>query len=130
MIPKSTVKLVPGDYCLIPLSDGKSVVFAFLRSVPGMRSYFYGALLAPAFNPTVETKLPADLQIVSQAMVHIKCFSDNNTPVVGNAAEEMGESQLIAAQRACTDLTVGTSHRVWSSGTVLRRAEMVRNQKD
>ena len=128
MIPKSTVKLVPGDYCLIPLSDGTSAAFAFLRSVPGKRSYFFGALLAPAFKPKGGDDLPSTLEIVSQAMVHIKSFSDNNTPIVGNAESQIGRSHLAEAQKACTDFSVGTTHNVWGSGTIIRRAERLRRQ--
>lgn len=125
MIPKSTTKLRPGDICLIQRTDGKSVAFTFLGSVSGKRSYFYGALLSPAFIGDSIPSLPERLEIDSQAMVHIKCFAENDTPIVGNAKENIGSGKLETAMQACIDMSVGTVHSVWGHKTIVRRAAAI-----
>ena len=93
--------------------------------MPGKRSYFYGALLTPLL-PDVASPLPERLHIDSQAMVHIKCFAENNTPIVGNASKQIGDRELQAALQACTDCSVGAVHSVWGHRTILKKAEEIR----
>ncbi|MDB4451558.1 hypothetical protein N9131_00905 [bacterium] len=121
MIPKSTTKLSTGDYCLILRDDGMAVPFVFLQAVPGKRSYFYGALVSPPL-PSATSVIPERLTVAGQAMLHIKCFKENNTPIVGNVAGEIGDAALATAQRACTDMSVGAVHGVWGNRTIIRRA--------
>ena len=125
MIPRSTARLSPGDYCVVKRNDGTAVAFAFLGSVPGKRSYFYGALLSPPFDSDSIRNLPSKFEVRSRAMLHIKCFAENETPIVGNIADRIGTAELGAAYRACTDMSIGTIHSVWGHRTLLRRAEDV-----
>jgi hypothetical protein len=125
MIPRSTAKLSPGDYCVVERTDGSAVAFAFLGSVPGKRSYFHGALLSPPFDRESISNLPSKFEVCSRAMVHINCFAENETPIVGNIADRIGVFELEAAYRACTDTGVGAVHSVWGHRTLARRAEDV-----
>ena len=122
--PKSTAKMNAGDYCVIERSDGNQVLFAYLGNVRGKRSYFYGALLSPAFSSEVSA-VPEKMNIDASALVHIKCFAENNTPIVGNSSEAIGEEAIRKAMAAATDMSVGAVHSVWGSRTILRRAEEV-----
>lgn len=125
MIPKSTKNLKPGDVCLLNRSDGRAVAFAYLGPVAGKRSYFYGALFSPAFEGHSLSSIPAKLHIEESAMVHISCFAENNTPLVGNVVEQIGLSTIQAAMSSHQDLSVGAVYRVWGHRAIIRNAEVL-----
>ena len=122
--PKTTLGLRPGDYCLIKREDGLSVAFAFLGSVANSRTAFYGGLLAPAFRSEEEI-LPSRLDITLAAMIHVKCYAANKTPIVGNLAQVLGSNAIDAALAACTDMRVGAVHGVLGHLALLKRAQTV-----
>ena len=84
-----------------------------------MRSYFYGALLAPAFHGNSASQLPDKLAVSGSALLHIKCFSENSTPIIGNATKQIGADSLATAQEACLARGVGTVHNVWGHRALL-----------
>ena len=124
MIPKSTAKLKTGDYCLLPRADGTSVIFAYLDSVSGSRSALYGALLSPPMLAK-DSALPLQVRIAYKGLVHISSYAENNTPIVGNVADLIGDSQIKEALSACTDTSIGAVHAVIGHRALLRKAESV-----
>ncbi|GAA6133077.1 hypothetical protein [Halopseudomonas sabulinigri] len=125
VIPASTSKLKPGDVCFIPRSDGGYVPFAFLCAPAKKRSSFYGGILnVVVASPSVE-ELPASVEVKEYSLVNISCFRENNTPILGNAAPNIGETVLASILRETTDFSVGTRSRVWGYRTILKYAEAV-----
>jgi hypothetical protein len=125
MIPVSTLKLRPGDFCFVPRDDGRFVPFAYLCSMRQKRSCFQGGILEAVVNePSVES-LPRTLKVRDYALVHIKCFKENNTPIVGNVAERIGVEALQATERNAHDFSVGARSRVWGHLTILKYANQV-----
>ena len=125
MIPASTVKLLPGDFCFIPRADGRFVPFAFLCTAQNTRSYFYGGILdAVVSNPLID-ELPTHLSVKQYALLHIRCFKENNTPIVGNVAARIGDKELKAIERRVLDLSVGSTSSVWGYRTIFKYAENV-----
>lgn len=125
MIPSSTSKLKPGDVCFIPRSDGRYVPFAFLCAPAKKRSSFYGGILNAVVSiPSVE-ELPSSVEVKEYALVNISCFKENNTPIVGNAAPNIGEAVLASIERDTTDFSVGATSRVWGYRTIIKYAEAV-----
>lgn len=125
MIPVNTAKLTPGDFCFIPRSDGKFVPFAFLCAVQGKRSYFYGGLLDAVVEKQSVDDLPASLVVKQFALLHIGCFKENNTPIIGNIASRIGASSLQAIERKTKDFSVGATSSVWGHQTIIKYAESV-----
>lgn len=101
-----------------------SVAFAFLGRVANSRTAFYGGLLAPAFR-SEEVTPPSRLDIALAAMVHVKCYAENKTPIVGNLAEAIGSDAINVALSACADMSVGAVHRVLGHLALLKRAQTV-----
>ena len=125
VIPASTAKLTPGDFCFIQRADGKYVPFAFLCASQGKRSYFYGGLLDVVVeHPNIDA-LPTSLSVKQFALLHIGCFKENNTPIVGNVAAHIGSSSLQEIQRKTKDFSVGSTSSVWGHQTIVKYAEGV-----
>lgn len=124
MTPKTTMGLRPGDHCLLECENGMSMAFAFLGPVANSRTAFYGGLLAPAFR-SEEAILPARLDIAPAAMVHVKCYAENKTPIVGNLVHAVGSNAVDLALSAGTDTSVGAVHRVLGYLALLERARMI-----
>jgi hypothetical protein len=125
MIPTNAAKLRPGDFCFIPRADGRFVPFAFLCSLENRRSYFYGGILdASVARPSIE-ELPTKLMVKHYALFHIKCFKENNTPVVGNVGARIGEKELAAIERRTRDFSVGATSSVWGYKTIVKYADSV-----
>jgi len=122
--PKTTIGMKPGDFCLIEREDGMSVAFAFLGPVANSRTAFYGGLLTPAFR-SEGAILPTRLNIALAAMVHVKCYAENKTPIVGNLAHVISSGAIKDALSACTDTSVGAVHRVLGNLALLKRAQTV-----
>ena len=125
MIPASTTKLQPGDICFIPRNDGKFVPFAFLYAPKGVRSSFYGGLLEAVVDMPLIDLLPSKLKVSQFALVHIKCFKENHTPIVGNVASRIGLSSLEAIEKKANDFSVGAKSSVWGHRTIIKYAENI-----
>ncbi|WP_143225952.1 hypothetical protein [Acidovorax sp. 56] len=125
MIPVSTAKLAPGDFCFIPRSDGKFVPFAFLCGAQGKKSYFYGGLLDAVVEHASTDELPPSLAVKHFALLHIGCFKENNTPIVGNVAAHIGSSALQELESKTKEFSVGAISSVWGHRTIVKYAEGV-----
>jgi hypothetical protein len=125
VFPKSSSTLKLGDYCAIPRSDGKVVLFAYLCAVPNKRSYIYAGLFRPALEASVLPIIPDGMTLDDFALVHVQCFRENNTPVIGNAASSIGSALFELVKRSSIDFGVGAKHKVWGSHTIVRRAQSI-----
>lgn len=125
MLPASTVKLNPGDFCFIPRDDGKFVPFVFLCTYRDKRSSFYGGIIDVSVSRASVEELPPTLAIKEYALVHISCFTENNTPIVGNLADRIGSEVLSAIKRSVHDFSVGATSRVWGHKTIVKYANTV-----
>jgi hypothetical protein len=125
MIPASTTKLRPGDVCFIPRDDGNFVPFAFLCTPTGKRSSFYGGILNVVVRHPNVSEIPPHVEVKKYALVHISCFKENNTHIVGNAAVNIGAPVLAAIQRDTADFSVGATSSVWGYKTIIKYAAAV-----
>jgi len=125
MFPASTTKLRPGDVCFIPRADGSYVPFVFVCTPAKSRNAFYGALgSARVEAPTIDL-LPPTLTLLKPALVHVSCYKENNTPVVGNVAERVGQQTLQAAAAAVNSSALGSASKVWGYNTIVKYANAV-----
>ena len=92
--PKSTAKLVLGDYCSLKRDYGLYVPLAFLSKVGNSRSYFYGALLSCVGQTEVLTEGEATFKVFESALLGVNVFSKNNAPAVGNIAARLNENEI------------------------------------
>ena len=122
MFPNSTNRLVVGDACLIRRSDGRHVPFVYVGKRPGDRCYFFGALADVAVNAPDLGRLPAQVTLREHALVHIRCYKENNTPVVGNIRERLDRGQLQQIAADIDSSGVGHTTRVWGWKTIVERA--------
>jgi hypothetical protein len=125
MFPASTTKLHPGDFCFIPRSNGSLVPFVFVCAVANKHSVLYGALADTIVADARLDLVPQKVALLEPALVHISCYKQNNTPIVGNMAERIGKHTLHAAAVAATSARVGSTSKVWGHNTILRYAEAV-----
>jgi hypothetical protein len=125
MTPASTTKLRPGDVCFIPRADGQFVPFAFLCTQQNTHSYFYGGILDAVVNKPLIEELPPKINVKHYALLHIKCFKENNTPIVGNVAAHIGDKTLKAIEHKVRHLSVGSTSSVWGYRTIFKYAENV-----
>jgi hypothetical protein len=124
MTPKSAIKLVVGDYCLIPRDDGGSVPFVYVGRRDSDRSYFFGALANVVIYGT--DVLPEKMPLLQHALLHIKCFKENNTPIVGNIANKLFNLELENILSDINSSGVGSSTRVWGHRTICKYANDVK----
>ena len=125
MFPASTAKLRPGDVCFIPRADGSYVPFVFVGTPAKSRSAFYGALGSTRVEtPTLE-RLPPTFALLRPALVHVSCYKENNTPVVGNVADRVGQLSLEAAAAAVNSSALGSVSKVWGYNTIVKYANAV-----
>ncbi len=125
MIPKTTATLKEGDFCFIPRSDGKYVPFVYLFQYSKRRTSIYcGIVNAVVNNPDV-LELPVHLEIRSHAVLHIKCFKENNTPIVGNIADRIGDKTLKKIKADVSNMKVGSTILVWGYNTIFKYADEI-----
>ncbi len=125
MIPNSTSRLRVGDACFVPRSDGRHVPFVYVGKRPKHRSYLFGALADVAVNAPELAKLPAQVALREHALVHVKCYKENNTPIVGNIWDRLDQDQL---KQIATDIDssgVGHTTRVWGWKTIIEKANNI-----
>ena len=122
MFPKSNVKVKPGDFCFVRREDGRVALFIYLCARLRSRSYFYGALADAVLEAPEVDLIPDQVSVGEHALLHIKCFRENGTPIVGNMLKHL-ESRLLAdVERQVSDMNVGATHRVWGYRTIVKRA--------
>jgi hypothetical protein len=123
--PRSTARMQSGDYCWIPREDGLFAAFIYLFPRRNSRSYFFGAL-ATSLVPTPEEKrFPGRVDIGPHALLHIKCFKENGTPITGNLTSRLYGPFLEALEIASHRHEVGDVSRVWGWQTIFTEANAI-----
>jgi hypothetical protein len=125
MFPASTAKLRPGDVCFIPRSDGGFVPFVFVAAPAKSRSAFYGALVNIVVEEPRPELVPQKLAILKPALVHVGCYKENNTPILGNIADCIGVQALQRAASAASSTEIGSTSKVWGHKTITKYANAV-----
>lgn len=125
MIPKSTVKMTPGDFCFVRRTDNRFALFIYLCPQGNSRSYFYGALATVVVDEPNVGNVPAKLQIIDHALCHIECYRENDMPIHGNVADRIGPDVFKQVTESVNDMTIGAKHKVWGHHTIIKRANMV-----
>ncbi len=122
MFPKSNVGINIGDVCFVPREDGLHVPFICVGKRRKERAFIFGAF----GNVTVATpeleQLPACVAFGEHALVHIKCYRENNTPIVGNILNRLDEGRLGEIGADIHNSGVGHVTRVWGWRSLLRTA--------
>lgn len=124
MIPKSTVKLTPGDYCLIKRDDGKYVPLVYLFSPAKKRSSFYGGLVNCLIDDTADN-CPNNLSIVFHALLHISSYKENNTPILGNILPKLDSKKIALMEKEANELKVGYKNSAWGHRTIYKYANQI-----
>ena len=125
MIPKSTAKLQEGDFCLIQREDGKFVPFVYVAKQGSSRSYFYGGIANIILESQDIDNLPNNIDISEYALLHIKCFKENETPIIGNLKNKLKNGTLNKIIANVTDTSVGSKSSVWGYKTISKYANNV-----
>lgn len=114
-----------GDFCFIPRSDGRYVPFVYLFQRGKTRFNFYGGIVNAVVNAPDIDELPTHLEIRRYAVLHIKCFKENNTPIVGNIIDRIGSKALEKIRADMSDLRVGSCISVWGYRTIFKYANEI-----
>lgn len=126
MIPKSTAKLQGGDFCWIERDDGAFVPFVYICKQKNSRSYFYGGIAKALVNDTQISSLSNDINVAEYALLHIKCFKENNTPIAGNIASHLSSGLLESLREESHKTGVGSKTNVWGYRTIYKYANAVK----
>ncbi len=70
--------------------------------------------------------IPLRISIFKYALLHIKCFKENNTPIVGNLRDRLGDQAIRAVEVASEDTSIGATTRVWGWKTIYTIADEIR----
>jgi len=124
MIPKSTAKLREGDFCFIPRSDGKYIPFVYLFPYGG-RSSFYGGIIDAVVCAPDGSELPKHLDIRYHAVLHISCFKENKTPIVGNIGDRIDNKAVKKMKADVSNMKVGSTILSWGYKTIFKYADMI-----
>jgi len=126
MIPKSTAKLSEGDFCWIKRNDGLFVPFIFICKQGNARSYFYGGIVNCLCESPDINKIPSKVYIYEYALLHIKCFKENQTPIVGNIHNKLQEKYLKKIHANINDFSIGATSNVWGYKVIYSYAEKIK----
>jgi hypothetical protein len=122
VFPKSNASLRPGDFCFVPRKDGRAAIFVFLFPQGTSRRYFFGALANCILEEPQAHLIPAHVDLGGHALVHIKCFEENDTPIAGNIIHCIDTGALDALNAKAHKYDVGTSSLVWGYRTIVTKA--------
>ena len=86
---------------------------------------FYGGIVNAVVKAPNIYELPAHLEIRRYAVLHIKCFKENNTPVVGNIVDRIGSKALEKIRTDVTHMSVGSCISVWGYKTIFKYANEI-----
>ncbi len=125
MIPKSTAKLQAGDFCWIEREDKMLVPFVYVCKQGNSRSYFYGGIAHYSGSSTDVSDLPSGIEILEYALLHIKCFKENNTPVIGNISQSLAAGVLESIDKKTKETGVGSKSSVWGHRTIYKYANAI-----
>ena len=126
MIPKSTAKLQSGDFCWIQREDDRFVPFVYICKQAGSRSYFYGGIIDCITEQGKMDELGSNLNITEHALLHIKCFRENNTPITGNLHRLMLPNTLESLSKTFNSTGVGSKTNVWGYKTIYKYANSLK----
>lgn len=126
MFPKSTASLKQGDYCLVPRDDGLFVPFVYVGRRGSDRSYFFGALADAVVRSSED--MPERIVLLEHALLHIKCYVENNTPILGNLSSRLDGGAMVEIISDIHRSGVGHTTRVWGHRTVIKLANGVKAQ--
>ncbi len=125
MIPKSTAKIKEGDYCLIQRDDGRYVPFVYLFKQGASRNYFYGGIANTVLESDNSEDIPNGIDVTDYALLHIKCFKENNTPIVGNLMDKLKKNTFTTITSDVSNASVGSKSSVWGYKTIFKYANKV-----
>ena len=120
--PKSNVGVSSGDYCFVRRTDGRVAIFVYLYPQGRSRSYFFGALAIDVLEAPIPELIPSRLRLTHQALLHIKCFQENATPITGNILDRIDTKKVGAMRVEAHTFKVGSVHHVWGYRTLVDRA--------
>ena len=123
--PKSTAGLRCGDFCFVPRTDGRVALFVYLYRQGNSRSYFFGALAKEVLAAPRINLVPSRVELIEQALLHIKCFKENHTPLAGNILDRIDGPALSAMHAEAHSTRVGSTTLVWGYRTIVRRADAI-----
>ena len=129
MIPKSTAKLIEGDFCWILREDGRFVPFIFIQSQNKSRSYFFGGLANQIVKEKSTEELSDSIQINEYALLHIHCFKENNTPIEGNLKNKIKSGTIATIKSDINKNSIGSVTKVWGYRTILKYANQLNKEK-
>jgi hypothetical protein len=87
--------------------------------------YFFGALANVVLSSVSLDCVPARLTLGDHAIVHIKCYRENDTPILGNIRERLDELALARIARDLKGSGVGHVTRVWGWRTIIKYANNI-----
>lgn len=122
MFPKSNVGINVGDACFIPRDDGLHVPFICVGKRKKERAFIFGALGNVAVAAPQLEQLPARLTLAEPALVHIKCYRENKTPIVGNVSNRLDATRLDQLAAEIDHADHGHITRVWGWRTLILKA--------
>lgn len=120
--PKSNAGVSSGDYCFVRRTDGRVAIFVYLYPQGRSRSYFFGALGVDVLEAPNPELIPSRVRLTEQALLHIKCFQENETPIAGNILERIDAKSLSTTRAEAHTYGVGSVHHVWGYRTIISRA--------
>jgi hypothetical protein len=109
----------------VPRTDGRAALLVYLYPQGKSRSYFFGALAADIVEAPALELIPRQVVLTEQALLHIKCFKENDTPVAGNIIDRIDPAILIAMNSAAQSGSVGSISRVWGHITIVTKANAI-----
>ncbi len=122
MIPRSNAGLDVGDTCFIRRDDGRHVPFVYVGKRDSERLYFFGAFGALTVATPQLSELPPNVTLGDPALVHVKCYSENDTPIVGNILDRLDPAHLERMAAGIQNSGVGHVTRVWGWRTLRKKA--------
>lgn len=121
----STAGLRCGDCCFVARADGRVALFVYLYRRGNARSYFFGALAKEVLAAPRLNLVPSRVELPEQALLHIKCFKENHTPIAGNILDHIDGPALNAMHVEAHSTGVGSTRHVWGYRTIVRRANAI-----
>ena len=109
----------------MPRTDGRVALFVYLYRRGNSRSYFFGALAKVVLAAPRLNLVPSRVELTEQALIHIKCFEANHTPVAGNILDRIDGPALDSMHAAAHSTGVGSTRDVWGYRTIVQRANGV-----
>jgi hypothetical protein len=106
-------------------TDGRVALLVYLYPQGNSRSYFFGALAAETVQAPALALIPPQVELMEQALLHIKCFKENDTPIAGNIIDRLDAAILITPNSAAHSHGVGSISHVWGYRTIVTNANAI-----